>query len=90
MQRHDPLLSTFTEHLDESLGEVNAVEVQSAEFANAKTGTVEDLADRPVERGPFVLTPIVVEQVLQLLSHDDFWKSTVGTRCRDPRGRTFR
>ena len=71
MQGHDALFLALAHHAQQALLEVDALQVEPAEFAHAKARPVEDLTDRAIERRPFILAPVLVKQVIELLAHDD-------------------
>ena len=61
MERNDPLLAALSHDPEQALIEVDAVQIEIAQFTHAKSGSIEDLADRPVEDCPFVVTPVVIQ-----------------------------
>jgi hypothetical protein len=65
------------------------VNVEPAEFADPQPRAVEDFTDRAVQRGPGVVTPVVVEQGVELLTDHDLGQSMVRSRRREPGGRAL-
>jgi len=80
VQGHDALLAALAEHAKEPLGDVDALEVQSAQFGHAQSRAVEDLTDRAVEHGPLVLAPVVLEEIVELLAHHELGEAVRGAR----------
>ena len=90
MQGHDALLAALTEHAQETLGEINTREVETAELGHAKSGAVEDLTHRAIERGPFVFTPVVIQEIFELLTNHDLGQLVRRARRQQTRGGTHR
>lgn len=67
--------------------EVDAGNVESAQLTHAKSGAVEHLTDRAVKDRPLIITPVLVEEMIELFSNNDLWELGEGSRRRKPRGR---
>src|ERR1035437_5959439 len=81
MKGHDALLATFTEHAKEPLREVDAHEVEPTELGHAKSRAVEHLTDRGDERGPLVVAPVVLQEIVELFTEHDLGQLLRGARA---------